>query len=59
LERAVQTRLNAGNVHFFGIGATRIIVQDAQQKLIRINKGATAFTDVKKHKSFIPNRKNF
>lgn len=45
LEQAVQTLLQAGQVHFFGIGASNIIAMDAQQKLIRINKGATAFTD--------------
>ena len=42
---AVSALLEAKNVHFFGIGASNIIAQDAQQKLIRINKGATAFSD--------------
>ncbi|MCL6573092.1 MAG: MurR/RpiR family transcriptional regulator [Bacillus sp. (in: Bacteria)] len=45
LERAVRLLLQAENVHFFGIGASNIIAMDAQQKLIRINKRATAFTD--------------
>ena len=45
LEAAVWAMLEAKNVHFFGIGASNIIAQDAQQKLLRINKGATAFTD--------------
>lgn len=46
LETAVQTLLQAKNVHFFGIGASHIIAVDAQQKLLRINRRATAFTDV-------------
>lgn len=45
LERAVKTLLEAKNVHLFGIGASHIIAMDAQQKFLRINKGATAFTD--------------
>ncbi|XJZ29163.1 MurR/RpiR family transcriptional regulator [Bacillota bacterium Lsc_1132] len=45
LERAVKTLLQAQNVHFFGIGASNIIAIDAQQKLLRIHKGATAFSD--------------
>ncbi len=45
LERAVQTLSPAQNVHFFGIGASNIIAKDAQQKLLRIHKNATAFTD--------------
>jgi DNA-binding MurR/RpiR family transcriptional regulator len=57
LERAVQILLKAGNVHFFGIGASNIIAQDAQQKLIRINKGATAFTDTHLVATLIANAK--
>lgn len=45
LERGVQTLLPAQNVHFFGIGASNIIAKDAQQKFLRIQKNATAFTD--------------
>ncbi|MEH7009933.1 MurR/RpiR family transcriptional regulator [Neobacillus niacini] len=45
LERAVHTLLPAQNVHFFGIGASNIIAKDAQQKFLRIQKNATAFTD--------------
>ncbi|SDM89153.1 MurR/RpiR family transcriptional regulator [Bacillus sp. OK048] len=45
LERAVQSLLPAQNVHFFGIGASNIIAKDAQQKFLRIQKNATAFTD--------------
>jgi DNA-binding MurR/RpiR family transcriptional regulator len=57
LERAVQALLKAGNVHFFGIGASNIIAQDAQQKLIRINKGATAFIDTHLVATLIANAK--
>ncbi|PFP28635.1 RpiR family transcriptional regulator [Bacillus sp. AFS073361] len=45
LERAVHTLSAAQNVHFFGIGASSIIAKDAQQKLLRVHKNATAFTD--------------
>ncbi|WP_026679302.1 MurR/RpiR family transcriptional regulator [Fictibacillus gelatini] len=46
LQKAIEALLKAKNVHFFGIGASSIIALDAQQKFLRINKGATAFTDV-------------
>ncbi|MEH6938770.1 MurR/RpiR family transcriptional regulator [Bacillus sp. JJ664] len=46
LKTAIDMLLKAKNVHFFGVGASNIVAQDAQQKLIRINKGATAFTDM-------------
>ncbi len=45
LKKAIDVLLKAKNVHFFGIGASSIIAIDAQQKLLRINKGATAFSD--------------
>lgn len=45
LERAVNTLAPAKNVHFFGIGASNIIAKDSQQKYLRIQKNATAFTD--------------
>lgn len=45
LKRAVHTLSPAHNVHLFGIGASNIIAKDAQQKLLRIHKNATAFTD--------------
>jgi DNA-binding MurR/RpiR family transcriptional regulator len=45
LERAVHTLSTAQNVHFFGIGASNIIARDAQQKLLRVHKNATAFSD--------------
>ncbi|WP_191557068.1 MurR/RpiR family transcriptional regulator [Metabacillus idriensis] len=46
LKNAISLLLKAKNVHFCGVGASSIVAQDAQQKLIRINKGATAFTDM-------------
>ncbi len=46
LERAVEILINAGTIHFFGVGASSIIAQDAQQKFLRINKKATAFPDL-------------
>lgn len=46
LKTAISLLLNAKNVHFCGVGASNIVAADAQQKLIRINKGATAFTDM-------------
>jgi DNA-binding MurR/RpiR family transcriptional regulator len=38
--------LNAKTVHFCGVGASNIVAADAQQKLLRVNKGAMAFTDM-------------
>lgn len=46
LSKAVEALKNAKSIHFFGVGASHIIAQDAQQKFLRINKNATAFTDL-------------
>lgn len=46
LGTAVDLLLKADNIHFFGVGASSIIAQDAIQKFIRINKNATAWTDL-------------
>lgn len=46
LEAAVDAIVKAKNVHFFGVGASGISAIDAQQKLLRINKHATASTDL-------------
>ncbi|MDQ0340022.1 DNA-binding MurR/RpiR family transcriptional regulator [Caldalkalibacillus uzonensis] len=46
LERATEAVLAARRIHFFGVGASAIIAQDAQQKFLRINKQATAFPDL-------------
>lgn len=45
LEKAVKALLAAKNIHLFGIGASHVIAIDAQQKLLRINKRATAISD--------------
>ncbi|MCJ8007797.1 MurR/RpiR family transcriptional regulator [Lederbergia wuyishanensis] len=46
LTKAIRVLENANSIHFFGVGASNIIAQDAQQKFIRINKHATAFNDI-------------
>lgn len=46
LSKSVEALKNAGTIHFFGVGASAIIAQDAQQKFLRINKKATAFADL-------------
>lgn len=46
LSKTVDAFINARTIHFFGVGASSIIAQDAQQKFLRINKSATAFTDI-------------
>jgi DNA-binding MurR/RpiR family transcriptional regulator len=45
LSRAVDAINRAKRIHFFGVGASGIVAQDAQQKFLRINKEVTAFTD--------------
>lgn len=45
LSKAVEAIQNANSIHFFGIGASGIIAQDAQQKFMRINKNATFSSD--------------
>ncbi len=46
LQKAIQLLIGANTIHFCGIGASGIVAQDAQQKFLRINKRATAFTDM-------------
>lgn len=46
LSKAVEALLKANKIHFFGVGASSIIAKDAQQKFLRINKNATAFSDI-------------
>ncbi|MCY9517733.1 MurR/RpiR family transcriptional regulator [Paenibacillus apiarius] len=46
MAKVVDALIRARNIHFFGVGASSIIAMDAQQKFLRINKPATAFTDV-------------
>ncbi|MTH51917.1 SIS domain-containing protein [Bacillus mangrovi] len=57
LEQAVRLLLSAGNVHFFGVGASGIVAADAQQKLLRISKQATAFSDLHLVATLIANAK--
>ncbi|PYZ96383.1 RpiR family transcriptional regulator [Alteribacter lacisalsi] len=45
LEKAVEAIAGSGVVHFFGVGASHIIAQDAELKLSRINKRAHSFSD--------------
>lgn len=46
LQKVVEKVKNAKSLHFIGVGASSIIAQDAQQKFLRINKNAYAFTDL-------------
>ncbi len=46
LSKSVEALKDAKNIHFFGVGASAIIAQDAQQKFLRINKNANAFSDL-------------
>lgn len=46
LEKAITLLSKARKIHFIGVGASGIIAQDAQQKFLRINKTAHAFTDM-------------
>src|SRR5699024_212830 len=46
LDKAVETLRKARRIHFIGVGASNIIAQDAQQKFLRIDKTAHAFTDM-------------
>ncbi|MDQ0256648.1 DNA-binding MurR/RpiR family transcriptional regulator [Evansella vedderi] len=45
LSKAVDAIVEGENLHFFGVGASNIIAQDAQLKFSRINKRATANSD--------------
>lgn len=46
LEKAVSILKNAKTIHFIGLGASNVIAQDAQQKFLRIDKSAYAFSDM-------------
>ncbi|TGB02449.1 MurR/RpiR family transcriptional regulator [Halobacillus salinus] len=46
LSKAVQLLKEARRIHFFGVGASGIIAQDAQQKFLRMNRATSAFTDL-------------
>ncbi|WP_082693026.1 MurR/RpiR family transcriptional regulator [Bacillus sp. FJAT-29814] len=57
LERAKIACQNAEMIHFFGVGASSIIAQDAQQKFLRIDKKATAFQDFHMAATMVANAK--
>jgi DNA-binding MurR/RpiR family transcriptional regulator len=57
LSKAVEAIQKAETVHFFGVGASSIIAQDAQQKFLRINKHATAFADIHMTATLVANVK--
>jgi len=46
LEKAVEALRLSRRILFIGVGASSIIAQDAQQKFLRINKDAYAFSDM-------------
>lgn len=45
LSKAVTALKEAGSIHFFGVGASGVIAQDAQLKFIRINKSTSTNPD--------------
>jgi DNA-binding MurR/RpiR family transcriptional regulator len=45
VEEAVQALYQAKRIDFYGVAASQIIAQDAQQKFLRINKTCTAYQD--------------
>ena len=45
VQRAVQALLHARRIDFYGVGASGLIAQDAQQKFMRINRYVNAFSD--------------
>lgn len=45
VERAINAIHRAKRIDFYGVGASGLIALDAQQKFIRINKYASAYTD--------------
>lgn len=45
LERAVHALAKAGEIHFYGVGASGIVALDAEQKFSRIGMRASAFLD--------------
>lgn len=55
LQKAVEMIKRANAIHFFGVGASSMIAQDAQQKFSRINKTALAFADVHMAATLIAN----
>lgn len=46
LQKAIEALYHANKIHFFGVGASAIAALDAQQKFLRIDRNATALTDL-------------
>lgn len=57
LDKAAKVITEADTIHFFGVGASYIIALDAQQKFLRINKQATAFSDLHMTSMVVANAK--
>lgn len=45
VRKAIELLRKAGRIDFYGVGASGIIAQDAQQKFLRINRQTNAFAD--------------
>ncbi|KRF42953.1 MurR/RpiR family transcriptional regulator [Paenibacillus sp. Soil787] len=45
LSKAVEALIRAKSIHFYGVGASAVIAQDAQLKFVRINKCTTSSPD--------------
>ncbi|MDQ0900652.1 MULTISPECIES: MurR/RpiR family transcriptional regulator [unclassified Paenibacillus] len=45
LGKAVEALERAQSIHFFGVGASAVIAQDAQLKFVRVNRSTTSNTD--------------
>ncbi|MGM8215105.1 MurR/RpiR family transcriptional regulator [Bacillaceae bacterium W0354] len=46
IANAIEALFYASKIHFFGVGASAIAAFDAQQKFLRIDRNATALTDL-------------
>jgi DNA-binding MurR/RpiR family transcriptional regulator len=55
LAQAVEALQKADKIHFFGVGASGIIAQDAQQKFLRMNKAVSSFTDIHNAAMYVAN----
>ncbi|SES38779.1 MurR/RpiR family transcriptional regulator [Salipaludibacillus aurantiacus] len=55
LSAAVKALQNADKMHFFGVGASGIIAQDAYQKFLRMNKAVSYFSDIHNAAMYIAN----
>ncbi|PTL38523.1 MurR/RpiR family transcriptional regulator [Alkalicoccus saliphilus] len=55
LALAVEKLQKAEKIHFFGVGASGIIAQDARQKFLRMNKAVSSFNDVHNAAMYVAN----